>query len=250
MSSSTPVIKWNTEKKKYPQFISPDHIKIWNEQKRYLTSNIGLQQHLYYIEWPNYLEEESAPPSVNPDILTNWENNPLLRDKISPVELDIPTIWVQREHLITVMNFLKTDDLMSYTYLLDLTAADFLNSPLKTDIEKNQGKRFRMIYLLRSMPGYNSRIRPEYRGLRLRVVVPIDINDKVPSLTSLWAGANWPEREVYDLMGLEFEGHPDLRRILMPEQYKGHPLRKDFPLKGMGEDYLIQNLLDEHLLED
>ena len=100
------------------------------------------------------------------------------------------------------------------------------------------------------MPGYNSNVGSDYNGLRIRVVSPVDINESIISLTSLWVGANWPEREVYDLMGITFDQHPDLRRILMPDEYRGHPLRKDFPLKGMGEDYLIQDLLSEHLLQD
>ena len=107
-----------------------------------------------------------------------------------------------------------------------------------------------MIYLLRSLPDEAPSSTPDYRGLRVRVILPVDEGEKVPSITSLWVGANWPEREVYDLMGIPFEDHPDQRRILMPENYKGHPLRKDFPLQGVGEDYLIQELLEERLLDD
>ena len=182
--------------------------------------------------------------------MTEWEKHPLLKDSLHPVRVDIPTVWVKRKNLLDVMHFLKTDPVMRYNFLLDLTAADFLNSPEKSDMEKNQGKRFQMIYLLRSLPGYLFDQNEKYTGLKLRIIVPVDEDEKIPSLVSLWIGADWPEREVFDLMGLEFEGHPNLKRILMPDEYKGHPLRKDFPLKGIGEDYLIQELLEEHLLED
>ena len=64
-----------------------------------------------------------------------------------------------------------------------------------------------------------------------------------PSMTGLWKGANWPEREVFDLMGITFENHPLMERLIMPDGYLGHPLRKDFPLKGIGEDYLIESIL-------
>ena len=143
-------IEWKTQKKPYPQFVSQNHIDIWNKQKSYITQNIGLQEHLHAIEWPSYLNNTEQPKSTSGELLTNWEKNPLLRDNISPIELDIPTIWVKKESLIHVMAFLKTDPLMSYTYLLDLTAVDFLNSPDKTDIEKNQGKRFRMVLFITS----------------------------------------------------------------------------------------------------
>ena len=94
-----------------------------------------------------------------------------------------------------------------------------------------------MHYQLRSL---------ENKGMRIRVIIPIDEAEEAPSITNLWVGANWPEREVYDLMGIKFSDHPDLRRILMPDEYRGHPLRKDFPIQGIGEDYLIDELLAEH----
>jgi NADH-quinone oxidoreductase subunit C len=78
-----------------------------------------------------------------------------------------------------------------------------------------------------------------------RTYIKIGLNDpepKVSSVYSLWKGANWLEREVYDLLGIVFEGHPDLRRILMPPEFAGHPLRKDYPLRGRGERHNFPTL--------
>jgi NADH-quinone oxidoreductase subunit C len=70
---------------------------------------------------------------------------------------------------------------------------------------------------------------------RIRIKVRASENEPVPSVTGIWPAANWLEREVYDLFGVAFTGHPDLRRILMPEDWQGHPQRKDYPLEGPGE---------------
>ena len=141
------------------------------------------------------------------------------------------------ENLHDLLTYLRDNEQCKYTFLLDLTGVDLLNSPDPADKETNLGKRFQMHYQLRSL---------ENKGMRIRVIVPIDEAEEAPSITNLWVGANWPEREVYDLMGIKFSDHPDLRRILMPDEYRGHPLRKDFPIQGIGEDYLIDELLAEH----
>jgi NADH-quinone oxidoreductase subunit C len=102
---------------------------------------------------------------------------------------------------------------------VDLTAVDWLEYDGATD-------RFSVIYLLLNLDS----------GERLAVRVPVNLPDAVlPSVYGLWRGADWMEREVWDMFGISFSGHPDLRRILMPEEFDAFPLRKDYPLKGRGE---------------
>jgi NADH-quinone oxidoreductase subunit C len=106
-----------------------------------------------------------------------------------------------------------------FDMLIDVTAVDYLNYPDAKD-------RFGLIYALLSTA----------TGERLYVKTFLNEPElSVPSAFSLWRGADWMEREVYDMFGFRFEGHPDLRRILMPEEYTAFPLRKDYPLRGRGE---------------
>ena len=252
-------IVWKTRDaeipEKTPSFVNRGHIRLWRKQKNFLDKHPDLNQWLYLTEWPDYIfkptDEDSPSTNGTSEYITSkWEKTPVLKDPLNPSPIDVPTFWVKKEHLLDLMKLFKEEHILSYNFLLDLTAADFLNSPDASDRDKNQGKRFQMIYLLRSLPDCIAGLTPDYRGLRVRVILPVDEGETVPSLTSIWIGANWPEREVFDLMGLKFEGHPELKRILLPENYRGHPLRKDFPLNGIGEDYLIQDLLEEHLSTD
>ena len=236
--------------KNTPSFVNKGHLRIWNKQRDFLASYANFEDWVSLVEWPEYLNLKEEKKQPTGEIFSRWNENPVLRDPLYPVVVDIPTFWAKKANLLEIMKLLKEEKVLSYNFLLDLTSADFLNSPEKSDQEKNQGKRFQMIYLLRSLPDELVGLTPDYRGLRVRVVLPVGENEKVPSLIPLWRGANWPEREVYDLMGIEFEDHPDQRRILMPENYRGHPLRKDFPLQGIGEDYLIEDLLEEHSIRD
>lgn len=120
--------------------------------------------------------------------------------------------------LFEVMKFLKND--VGYDFLVDITAVDYLGYPTAgTD-------RFAVVYCLLHM------------AENCRFYVKVMVNDPDPtvaSVYSLWKGADWPEREVYDMYGIRFEGHPDLRRILMPDEFTSYPLRKDYPLRGRGE---------------
>ena len=121
------------------------------------------------------------------------------------------TVTVKKEDIIDVCRFLKTE--LGYNMLTDVTAVDYLG----------QEPRFMMVYNLYSIPNKD----------RLRVKAPVAEGDcRIDSMTALWSTANWLEREVYDLFGIVFTNHPDLRRILMTDDWVGHPLRKDYPLQG------------------
>ena len=117
--------------------------------------------------------------------------------------------------IISTILFLKTNEKCRFKQLIDITAADF----------PNRENRFKIVYLLLSHEN------------NLRIIVNIDIEDKkiVPSLTKIFPSANWMEREVFDMYGISFKDHPDLRRILTDYDFEGYPLRKDFPLTGHTE---------------
>jgi NADH dehydrogenase I D subunit len=139
------------------------------------------------------------------------------------------TIIVKKNRLYELMQFLKNDPDLAYDYLVDVTAVDYLN--IESVRAKFNYARFMVVYHLYSHK-YNCRV---------TVKTPIHESEpSVLSMTSLWQGADWPERETYDMFGIKFEGHSDLRRILMPDDYEGHPLRKDYPLKGKGERSNLQ----------
>ncbi len=126
---------------------------------------------------------------------------------------------VPPERLLEVMRFLRTDDRCNFEQLCDLTCIDYLNFPKARD-------RYGVIYSLLSIT----------KGHRLWVkCFANDPSPQVPSVVSIWKGANWLEREVWDMFGVRFTGHPDLRRILTWEAFEAHPLRKDYPLRGRGE---------------
>lgn len=123
------------------------------------------------------------------------------------------TVVVPREHLARAAEFLATEPSLRFSFLSDITIVD------RFPIEP----RFELNYQLLSLD----------RRERLRLRVWVNSNDPVvSSVTSIWPTANWHERESFDLFGVRFEGHPDLKRILMPEDWEGHPLRKDYPTEG------------------
>ena len=124
-------------------------------------------------------------------------------------------ISIEDNNLIEVLLFLKTNSATKFRQLIEITAVDF----------PEKDKRFKMLYLLLSHEN-NSRIIIEYY---------IREDEIIPSVTSIYPSANWMEREVFDMYGIEFKDHPDLRRILTDYGFEGHPLRKDFPLTGHSE---------------
>ena len=123
------------------------------------------------------------------------------------------TAYVKREHLIEIAGFLKSDEAFDMNVLMDLTAVDGL--------WQDWSPRFEMVYHFYSLK-HNSRLRVKVRVSEVDAVVP--------SLSGLWPIADWFEREVWDMFGIKFEGHPHLKRILMYEEFVGHPLRKDYPI--------------------
>lgn len=122
------------------------------------------------------------------------------------------TIVVARAELREIISFLKEDPKLDFDFLTDITAVDYLGK---------KEPRFEVVYHLYSL-------RATHR-LRVKVAVPEE-DPVVDSLVPLWKGANWLEREVWDMFGIRFNGHPDLRRILLYEEFQGHPLRKDYPV--------------------
>lgn len=123
---------------------------------------------------------------------------------------------VKRERIVDVLRTLRDEH--AYEMLMDLTAVDYLN--------QGQPERFCMVYELYSLSRNNY--------FRVKCWVPEE-DPVVDTIGALWKAAPWAEREVYDMFGVTFRGHPDMKRILMPFDYSGHPLRKDYPLQGMGE---------------
>jgi NADH-quinone oxidoreductase subunit C len=125
------------------------------------------------------------------------------------------TIYVTPNSVRDVMQWLHDDPTQQYNYLSDVTAVEYRDYEAPLEV----------VWHLRSLPFR--------RFLRIKATIPRNAPLAVPSVHHIWKGADWLERECYDMFGIRFEGHPDLRRILMWEQYKeGFPLRKDFPLRG------------------
>ena len=123
------------------------------------------------------------------------------------------TVLVPREHLRSLAEFLARDQELAFTYLSDVTAVD------RFPIEP----RFELNYHLLSLTRRDI--------LRLRVSLPGDA-PVIETVVPVWPTANWHEREIFDLFGIRFEGHPNLRRMLLPDDWEGHPLRKDYPTEG------------------
>jgi NADH-quinone oxidoreductase subunit C len=138
-------------------------------------------------------------------------------DVIESAFRDNRRIDIPADKLFEVLSGLKSDQ--GFNMLVDITAVDYLEYEGASD-------RFGVVYLLLNVAS----------GERLIVRTGVNLPDPVlPSVYSLWRGSDWMEREVFDMFGIRFNGHPDLRRILMPEEFTAFPLRKDYPLKGRGE---------------
>ena len=147
------------------------------------------------------------------------------------------TVVVPRERLKDVCRLLRDDPQCSYEFLADVTAVDYLNYP------SPQPGRFAVVWNLVSHT-FDRRLRLKVFLNPTMDTTGIDADPAlmVDSVTDLWPGAEWPEREVFDMFGIRFRNHPDLRRILMWKDFPAHPLRKDYPLRGRGEREHYQKL--------
>ncbi|MFL2887421.1 MAG: NADH-quinone oxidoreductase subunit C [Pelagibacterales bacterium MED-G40] len=144
---------------------------------------------------------------VNSELTSKVDNSSIIYDEL--------LIEIKVEELINVINFLKSNDLCKFRQLIDVVGIDY----------PEEEKRFNLIYLFLS----------HENNLRIKISIKFEITEQIPSITKIFPSANWMEREVFDMYGIKFKNHPDLRRILTDYNFKGHPLRKDFPLTGFNE---------------
>ena len=143
--------------------------------------------------------------------------NSELSSKISGSEIKFDELLfhTSTSEIMEVIKFFKLDDRFKFKQLIDIAAIDYPNAE----------KRFELVYLFLSIE----------KNIRVKISIKIDTNEKVPSIVKIFPSANWMEREIFDMYGIKFVNHPDLRRILTDYNFKGHPLRKDFPLTGFNE---------------
>ena len=143
--------------------------------------------------------------------------NSELTSKIKKTTITFNELLVDtsEEELINVILLLKSHDKLKFRQLIDIAGVDY----------PEEEKRFTLVYLLLS----------HEKNIRIKVSINFEIGKKIPTVTKVYPSANWMEREVFDMYGVEFSDHPDLRRILTDYNFEGHPLRKDFPLTGFNE---------------
>jgi len=144
---------------------------------------------------------------VNSELTSKIKKTSILFDEL--------LIETDENELLNVIQFLKSNNKLKFRQLIDIAGVDY---------PENE-KRFKLIYLLLS----------HENNLRLKVQINFEVAKKIPTLTKIFPSANWMEREVFDMYGIEFIDHPDLRRILTDYNFEGFPLRKDFPLTGFNE---------------
>ena len=125
------------------------------------------------------------------------------------------TVEINLNDLVEVVQFLKSNDKCKFRQLIDIAGVDY----------PEKDKRFQLVYLFLS----------HENNIRIKILIKFQTNELINSLTKIFPSANWMEREVFDMYGIKFKNHPDLRRILTDYGFKGHPLRKDFPLTGFNE---------------
>ncbi len=159
------------------------------------------------------------PSTQTPPIAGVAIDPPSLRPPIDDAAIE----RVERSNLRVRLESLKVE---GYTMLLDLGAVDYMT----------REPRFDLVYHFLKMPITASTVAEVGTPKRLRVLCAVNDGDVIRTAVDLWQNADWAEREIFDLFGLSFAGHPDMRRIQMPYDWEGHPLRKDYPLRGPGRE--------------
>ena len=144
---------------------------------------------------------------VNSELATKIQNSFIKNSEL--------TIEINENDLIEVIQFLKSNEKCKFRQLIDIAGVDYPDSE----------KRFQLVYLLLS----------HENNIRIKVSTQFQLDQTINSITKIFPSANWMEREVFDMYGIKFKNHPDLRRILTDYGFKGHPLRKDFPITGFNE---------------
>ena len=144
---------------------------------------------------------------INSELSSKIQESLILNDELS--------ININDDDLIEVLQFLKSHEELKFRQLIDLAGVDY----------PDEEKRFQLVYLLLS----------HEKNIRIKVIIKFNSDQLINSITKIFPSANWMEREVFDMYGIKFKNHPDLRRILTDYGFKGHPLRKDFPLTGFNE---------------
>jgi NADH-quinone oxidoreductase subunit C len=178
-------------------------------------------------------ESEPATPETAPEV--ERREIACIRERFPDAIVEVNTfrgdtrITVRREDLIGVLTLLRDHPDLQYNFFSECMGVDYLD--VRTG-EPILGKawRFEVVYNLYSLPDPRSG-----KGRNARIFVKVGVPEQdpvVPSAVGVYAGAEFPEREIYDMFGIRFTGHPDLRRILMPDDWLGHPQRKDYPLGG------------------
>jgi len=145
--------------------------------------------------------------TINSELSTKVQNSSIKNDEL--------LIEVEENDILDIIQFLKSNENCKFKQLVDIAGVDY----------PEKEKRFELVYLLLS----------HENNLRIKVLIKFQIDQSIYSLTKIFPSANWMEREVFDMYGIKFKNHPDLRRILTDYGFKGHPLRKDFPLTGFNE---------------
>jgi NADH-quinone oxidoreductase subunit C len=169
---------------------------------------------------------EAEPPRVG-EVGGTHPTVDLLRQRFGDAVLhhevvagDEHVVYIRGERSVEILQWLKEDPDCDYSLLVDLTSVDY-----------GGGRPLQVVYQLWSIPNK--------QALRVKAELPLDAL-RIETVVPIWSTADWLEREVYDLFGIQFRGHPDLRRILMPDEYTSFPLRKDYPMRGRGERHNFQ----------